>query len=116
MPVLPFLEDSAENVLEIVRLAGECGARFIYPAFGMTMRPGQREWYLSKLEILFPGQELSKRYMQRYGSRYQCSSPQAAKLWKLFSQACDRRGILYHMPEIVRAYKAGYTPQQLTLF
>ena len=76
MPVLPFLEDSAENVLEIVRLAGECGARFIYPAFGMTMRPGQREWYLSKLEILFPGQELSKRYMQRYGSRYQCSSPQ----------------------------------------
>lgn len=116
MPVLPFLEDSAENVLEIVRLAGECGARFIYPAFGMTMRAGQREWYLAKLEALFPGQGLAKRYLDRYGNRYQCTSPQAAKLWKLFTQACDRLGILYRMQEIIRAYRAGYLPQQLTLF
>ena len=116
MPVLPFLEDSAENILEIVRLAGECGARFIYPAFGMTMRPGQREWFLSKLDTLFPGQALSERYRKRYGSRYQWTSPQAKKLWNLFTQACDRLGILYRMPEIIHAYQMGYAPQQLTLF
>ena len=34
MPVLPFLEDSQENILAIVRAARQAGARFIYPAFG----------------------------------------------------------------------------------
>ena len=54
MPVLPFLEDTEENVLGIVREAKRAGARFIYPAFGMTMRDGQREWYYRELEDAIP--------------------------------------------------------------
>ena len=53
MPVLPFLEDTPENVLGIIDRAAHAGVRFIYPAFGMTMRQNQREWYLSKLQELF---------------------------------------------------------------
>ncbi len=49
MPVLPFLEDSEENVLAIVRHAHEAGAKFIYAAFGMTLRNNQREWYFDRL-------------------------------------------------------------------
>ncbi len=30
-PVLPFLEDTKENVMGMVELAREAGARFIYP-------------------------------------------------------------------------------------
>lgn len=55
MPVLPFLEDNEENILGIVRRAAECGARFIYPAFGVTLRQNQREYFLEKLEEAFPG-------------------------------------------------------------
>ncbi len=114
MPVLPFLEDSLENVLSIVEQAAESGARFIYPAFGMTLRQGQREHYYQKLDKLFPG--LSEQYRRRFGSRYWCGSPQAEKLWNPFSAACDSRGILYRMPEIIRAYRMGYGDRQLKLF
>ena len=54
MPVLPWLEDSEENIRSLVRQAHEAGARFIYAAFGMTLRENQRNWYYAKLEQLFP--------------------------------------------------------------
>lgn len=116
MPVLPFLEDSEENVLGIVELSAKAGARFIYPAFGMTLRQNQREYYYQKLEELFPGQDLSGRYRKRYGSSYECVSPKAGLLWKAFSKACDEKGILYRMPDIVRAAHLGYEDGQLRLF
>lgn len=106
MPVLPFLEDTEENVLAIVDRAADCGARFIYPAFGMTMREGQREWYLEKLGAIFPG--LPEKYLKRYGNRYTCPSPRAKALWESFSARCDEKGILYQMRDIISAYKAGY--------
>ena len=34
MPVLPYLEDSVENVLSVVEVAAQAGARFVYPACG----------------------------------------------------------------------------------
>lgn len=55
MPVLPFLEDTEENVLEVVERAAEAGARYIYPVFGMTQRDRQRAWYYQELETRFPG-------------------------------------------------------------
>lgn len=117
MPVLPFLEDSQENILGIVRGAHEAGARFIYAYFGMTMRDGQREWYLQKLERLFPGEGLALRYGKRYGNRYECPSPKARELWKCFTEECAKYGILYNMKDIIYAYKRGYEQaQQLSLF
>ena len=57
-----FLEDNEENVLEITKAAHQAGARFIYAAFGMTLRDSQREWYFKNLEALFPGQGLAAKY------------------------------------------------------
>ncbi len=114
MPVLPFLEDNLENVLEIVKKASQCGARFIYPAFGVTLRQNQREYYFKRLDQLFPG--LSGRYQDRFGMNYECRSPNAKLLWSAFSKACDECGILYKMPDIVRAYKLGYESLQMRLF
>lgn len=116
MPVLPFLEDNEENVLSIVRLAQESGVRFIYPAFGMTLRQNQRDWYYQKLDEQFPGQNLKERYMKQYGDRYRCTSPRAAALYHKFAHACDRAGILYRMRDIISAYKQGYANSQLTFF
>lgn len=116
MPVLPWLEDSEENVLAIVRRAHECGVRFIYAAFGMTLRSNQREWYFDQLERLFPGQGLAKRYMRQYGNQYECRSPKAARLWEVFTKACEEYGILYRMEDIIHAYRRGYEITQLNLF
>ena len=116
MPVLPFLEDEPDNIREIVRMAAESGARFIYPAFGMTLRANQRDWYYEKLDTLFPGRGLRETYEKRYGSAYECRSPRAAALWKLFVEECGRHGLLYRMQEIIRGYKTGYETAQLRLF
>jgi DNA repair photolyase len=67
MPVLPFIEDNEENVVSIIRLAGEAGARFIYPSFGVTLRQNQREWYYSKLDEHFPG--LRQKYVKQSAMR-----------------------------------------------
>lgn len=116
MPVLPFLEDSEDNVLGVVEGAARAGARFIYPAFGVTMRQGQREYFLDGLERAFPGQGLKERYLRQYGERYQCASPRAGRLWEIFTAACRERGILYDMKSIIRAATLGYGDRQLTFF
>lgn len=116
MPVLPFLEDSGQNVLAVVEGAARAGAKFIYPAFGVTMRQGQREYFLDGLERAFPGQGLKARYLRQYGDRYQCVSPRAEALWKVFAGACRERGILYDMKSIIRAAALGYGDRQLTFF
>ena len=114
MPVLPFIEDNEENILKIVRTARECGVRIIYPAFGMTLRQNQRDYYFEKLDRIFPG--LSDKYRRYYGDRYNCVSSNAKKLWRIFTAECDRFGILYNMKDIIRAYKQGYGDMQLSFF
>jgi DNA repair photolyase len=114
MPVLPFLEDHENNISEIIRLAYEHGAKFIYPAFGVTLRQNQREWYYKKLDEHFPG--LKQKYIRQFGNAYECRSPKAKTLIQLFQKECDRFGILYKMADIIKGYQQGYDDQQLSLF
>ncbi|QHQ59435.1 radical SAM protein [Anaerocolumna sedimenticola] len=114
MPVLPFINDNKENVINMVQLAKENGARFIYPAFGVTLRNNQREYFYEKLDEAFPG--LKTKYISRYGDRYQCTSPNARELYRLFAHECEKNHILYHMKDIIASYKSGYGYNQLSLF
>jgi len=114
MPVLPFLEDNTENIIEIVQRAHASGAKFIYPAFGMTLRQNQRDWYYNKLDQHFPG--LKQSYINRFGNNYECRSPKATMLWRVFQRECQRLGILYKMGDIIKRYKLGYEDNQLSLF
>ena len=116
MPVLPWLEDSVENVLSVAEAAAEAGARFVYSAFGVTMRDGQREHFLNGLDRAFPEQGLGEKYRQRYGNRYTCSSPRAGKLWERFSKRCGELGLLCEMRSIISAATRGYQDRQLTFF
>lgn len=116
MPVLPFLEDTEENVLEVVERAAEAGASFVYPALGVTMREGQREYFLQGLEDAFPGQGLRARYLRRYGDRYWCASPRARRLWEVFSHRCGQLGMRYRMEQIVSAATRDYGDRQLSFF
>lgn len=114
MPVLPFLTDSEENLLAILRQASACGARFVYPALGVTLRDNQRDWYYARLDERFPG--LSGKYRRQFGSAYRCSSPKARPLWNALKAEGDRLGLLLSMREIVRASRMGYESGQLRLF
>ena len=116
MPVLPFLEDSLENVTAVVEAAHETGANFIYPAFGMTLRENQRIWYYDKLKELWPEEDYADKYRKTYGNRYQCTSRNAQKLWAVFQEKCEAYHILYKMRDIIHAYKKNYGDGQMNLF
>lgn len=112
MPVLPFLEDTAQNITGIIARAADAGVRFIYPAFGVTLRQNQRAYYYEQLDRLFP--MLRDKYVDAYADAYECVSPQARQLWQLFTTQCAQYGILYRMPQIIDAYQQANT--QLSLF
>ncbi|MBQ8349450.1 MAG: radical SAM protein [Ruminococcus sp.] len=116
MPVLPFLEDSENNIVKIVRTAHQCGVRCIYPFFGVTLRANQREHFLDELDKRFPDSKLRERYIRYFGNRYECISPNAKRLWSVFTSECDRFGILYNMKSIISAYQRGYGDMQLSFF
>ncbi len=116
MPVLPFLEDSEENVLAVTEAAARAGAKFVYGTFGVTMRDGQRDYFLNALDRSFPGRRLGDRYRSRYGDRYICPSPRARELWEAFSRRCRELGLLYEMRHIISAATRGYGDRQLSFF
>jgi DNA repair photolyase len=95
MPILPFIEDSDENIIAIVEQAYTAGAKYIIPAFGMTCRDRQRDYFYDKLDRYFPG--LRQKYEARFGNRYGCESPRAAQLERLFQQLCQQYGIARRM-------------------
>lgn len=113
MPILPFINDTEENIAEILRLAKYNGAKFIFPAFGMTLRDNQRAHYYQQLEYHFP--TLKEKYLNRYGNRYSCNSPKSRELYAFFAEECKKVGLLYKMGDIIAAYKQN-NYGQLSLF
>lgn len=114
MPVLPFIEDTEANVTGIVERAHQSGARFIYPAFGVTLRQNQRDWFYNKLDELFPS--VKEKYIKTFGNSYECRCPNHKELWELFRHECDKFGIFNKMDEIISAYNDGYESSQLSFF
>lgn len=113
MPLLPYINDTLENVLGIVDLAAAHRVQCIFPSFGMTLRTGSREYYYRQLERLYPG--LAGRYAREFGERYEIPSPQAQTLWEAFSAACEKAGIAYRMPDIIARYQGPYQRRQLSM-
>ena len=91
MPTLPFIEDSWEDVSEIVERGHRCGVKAIVPWFGMSMRDRQRTYFYSRLDELFPG--LRARFEAAYGIDYMCPSPNAKELLHRFTELCVSYGI-----------------------
>jgi len=114
MPILPFINDTEENIQGILQQAKEAGAKFVYPSFGMTLRQGNREYYYEKLDELFP--QLKQKYRSMYENRYMCTSRKAKKLWELFVNLCNQHELIYSMRSITQSYKRGYQMQQLSFF
>lgn len=114
-PILPFINDTEENIRSLVRKAKESGANFIIPYFGVTLRLNQRLYYYQKLDDLFPG--IKNQYIKTYGSRYECISLHEPQLRKIFIESCDYYGLVYKMEDIVSNLRKQYDRQiQFNLF
>lgn len=95
MPVLPFINDSIEDVEEVVEKAAEAGASYILPMFGVTLRNGSRQYFYEQVANIFP--KMPKRYKTYFADRYECISPNAHYLNEAFSSKIETLGLSSRM-------------------
>ena len=115
-PLLPWLNDTPENLLGILEYCRGAGVKGILNfGMGLTLRDGSREYYYAALDRHFPG--LKQRYIQAYGNAYELPSPNAPRLWQLFHETCEAYGIWHNNDQIFR-YMTAYEEKesQLSLF
>ncbi len=92
-PILPFINDTAENVMAILNECVKVGVKGIIDfGMGLTLREGDREYYYAALDQHFPG--MKERYIKRYGNAYELQSPNAKELMEIFQRICRENGIL----------------------
>ena len=92
-PILPFINDTEENVTKILSECVRCGVKgIINMGMGLTLREGDREYFYAALDRHFPG--LKERYISTYGDAYEVPSPNASKLWKILRDTCKANGML----------------------
>jgi DNA repair photolyase len=110
MPILPFLEDNPVNIRQVVLAAVEHKADYIIPAFGVTVRQGQREHFYQKLDEHFPG--VREKYESTFGDQYQCPARNQEALANLFYDLCAQ----YDIKTRVSPYPPKPKTEQLNLF
>ncbi|MCI8556917.1 MAG: radical SAM protein [Lachnospiraceae bacterium] len=98
-PVLPFLNDTEENISGILDLCVEAKVYgIICFGMGLTLREGNREYFYKQLDRLFPG--LKEKYIRTYGNQYMLESPKNRQLMKLFHQKCNENKIVHNNEQI----------------
>ena len=100
-PVLPFINDTAENVTAIMNECVRAGVKGIIDfGMGLTLREGDREYYYAALDKYFPG--MKQRYIRRYGNSYELPSPAAKDLMAIVQRTCRKNGIMSTPDECFR--------------
>lgn len=93
-PILPFINDTEENILGILNCCKEAKVfGIICFGMGLTLRDGNREYFYSQLDKKFP--KLKERYIREYGNNYVANSGNDKKLMGLFHEFCERNGIVH---------------------
>lgn len=117
-PILPFINDTAENISGILDMCIEAGVYgVICFGMGLTLREGNRECFYAQLEREFPG--LKEKYIRRYGDQYMVNSPNEALLMRLFHAKCEKSGIAHdngRIFEYLQAFEERSAAEQLSLW
>ena len=115
-PILPFINDTEENVTSILKECARVGVKGIIDfGMGLTLREGDREYYYAALDKYFPG--MKQRYIQRYGNTYELASPNAKTLQGILRRICKENGMLsnpYECFKYLNELPEKY--QQMSLF
>ncbi|MBO4416192.1 MAG: radical SAM protein [Lachnospiraceae bacterium] len=115
-PILPFINDTAENITSILNECVNAGVKGIIDyGMGLTLREGDREYYYAALDEHFPG--MKERYIDRYGNAYELPSPNAKELSAVFRKICKDNGILSTPDECFKyMYDLPDKYPQMTIF
>ena len=93
-PILPYINDTEENVLAILKECARVGVKGIIDfGMGLTLRDGDREYFYEALDKYFPG--LKMKYIHRYGNSYEVPSPNSRELMGLLRSFCREHGMMY---------------------
>ena len=98
-PLLPFINDTEENIDAIFGFCAEAGVKAILCfGIGLTLREGNREYFYAALERAalrdsrFAG--MKERYHKTYGYSYMATSPRDKELMARLSRLCEESGIM----------------------
>ena len=117
-PLLPFINDTKENLLGILDYCVRANVvGIICFDMGLTLREGNREYFYRQLDKHFP--TLKEKYIKYYGNSYQIKSKNSKELWDIFVKTCEKNNIKYDINEIFK-FLADFPQKnkeyQLTLF
>ncbi|MDD3400974.1 MAG: radical SAM protein [Eubacteriales bacterium] len=98
-PILPFINDTEENLHGILDYCFDAGVRGII-CFGMgtTIRDGDREYFYAALDRHFP--KMKPRYINKFGYSYECASDNNDALMRIFHKECEKHNVLHHVGQI----------------
>ena len=100
-PLLPFINDTKENVDGIVDYCIRAKVKAIICfGIGLTLRDGNREYFYSALDKNFPG--LKERYIKSYGNQYCVSSPNEKSLMSRLYELCKKNKIMFGTDSIFK--------------
>ena len=107
MPTLPYITDTEENIVDIVRQAKQHDASFVFPSFSVTLRDRQRDYFYDHID-----EDIKNKYINRYKNYYSCTSPDYKKLKTAFINACRE----YNMSSEMPSYAKDSSVTQLSFF
>jgi DNA repair photolyase len=117
-PVLPFINDTKENLIGILTYCIEAKVYGILCfGMGLTLREGDREYYYKNLDTYFPG--LKEKYQKRYGNNYILTCDNNEYLMELFNKTCDDHHIVHDVNELfnyMHLFEKRKNTGQLALF
>ena len=98
-PLLPFINDTRENIDAIFKSCAEAGVKAILCfGIGLTLREGNREYFYAALERAalrdsrFAG--MKERYQKTYGYSYMATSPRDKELMARLARLCAEKKIM----------------------
>ena len=115
-PILPFINDTKENIEGIMDYCIEAGVYgIICFGMGVTLREGDREYFYKALDRYFPG--MKAEYQRRFGNAYELLSDNNRELTELMylksrdnNIVCDMEAVFEYLRDLPEKY------QQLTWF
>ena len=117
-PVLPFINDTEENLLSVLSYCKGAGVRGILCFnIGVTLRDGDRETFLCRArQAVFPDEA---EIYKSLGNSYECISPENDRLMRIFTDFCKSENIMYNIDEILsylRSFPSEPKATQLSFF
>lgn len=117
-PLLPFINDTEENVRAIIEYCKEAKVYGILTfGMGVTLRDGDRQYFYQQLDKYFPG--MKERYIKTFGDAYEVPSPNNNKLMAILKEECRKNNIVCDADELFRymhTFEEKKHAEQLSLF